>query len=203
MSGSIVMRTGSDQLLYEGSTKHMVEEGKKLGAGVLDQDGTAYIPLKAAMTALGGKAEDDGKGAWNVTCGESTATVDADDGKTKVDGKRASGNGFSTYTDQDKNRFYVSPQVLAAILGKTYTDLGDGVFSFTGVTLDGFDSQKAYLKNMKDKLGDAVDGDIPEADVYIALTFDDGPTGKKDGYPNGLTNYLLDGLKQRGAVATF
>ena len=125
------------------------------------------------------------------------------DGKTKVDGKRASGNGFSTYTDQDKNRFYVSPQVLAAILGKTYTDLGDGVFSFTGVTLDGFDSQKAYLKNMKDKLGDAVDGDIPEADVYIALTFDDGPTGKKDGYPNGLTNYLLDGLKQRGAVATF
>ena len=75
--------------------------------------------------------------------------------------------------------FYVSPQVLAAILGKTYTDLGDGVFSFTGVTLDGFDSQKAYLKNMKDKLGDAVDGDIPEADVYIALTFDDGPTGKR------------------------
>lgn len=54
-------------------------------------------------------------------------------------GKRASGNGFSTYTDQDKNRFYVSPQVLAAILGKTYTDLGDGVFSFTGVTLDGFE----------------------------------------------------------------
>lgn len=51
---------------------------------MLDQDGTAYIPLKAAMTALGGKAEDDGKGAWNVTCGESTATVDADDGRTKV-----------------------------------------------------------------------------------------------------------------------
>ena len=44
---------------------------------------------------------------------------------------------------------------------------------------------------------DANGSDIPEADVYIALTFDDGPTGKKDGYPNGLTNYLLDGLKQR------
>ena len=203
MSGSVVMRVGSDQLLYEGSTKHMVEEGKKLGAGVLDQDGTAYIPLKAAMTALGGKAEDDGKGAWNVTCGESTAPVDADDGKTKVDGKRASGNGFSSYTDQDLNRFYVSPLVLAAILGKTYTDLGARLINNKKKTLDGFDSQKAYLKNMKDKLGDAVDGDIPEADVYIALTFDAGPPGKKDGYPNGLTNYLLDGLKQRGAVASF
>ena len=28
MSGSIVMRTGSDQLLYEGSTKHMVKKAK-------------------------------------------------------------------------------------------------------------------------------------------------------------------------------
>ncbi len=26
--------------------------------------------------------------------------------------------------------------------------------------------------------------------------FDDGPTGKSDGYPNGLTNYLLDGARR-------
>lgn len=32
---------------------------------------------------------------------------------------------------------------------------------------------------------------------------DDGPTGKIENYPNGLTNYLLDGLKERGAKATF
>ena len=37
----------------------------------------------------------------------------------------------------------------------------------------------------------------------LALTFDDGPTGKIENYPNGLTNYLLDGLKERGAKATF
>ena len=153
MSGSVVMRTGSDQLLYEGSTKHMVEEGKSWVQACSIRTARRISRSKAAMTALGGKAEDDGKGAWNVTCGESTATVDADDGKTKVDGKACLRQCFSTYTDQDKNRFYVSPQVLAAILGKTYTDLGDGVFSFTGVTLDGFDSQKAYLKNMKDKAG--------------------------------------------------
>ena len=39
--------------------------------------------------------------------------------------------------------------------------------------------------------------------MYIALTFDDGPTGAVDGYPNGLTATLLDGLKERGAHATF
>ena len=44
---------------------------------------------------------------------------------------------------------------------------------------------------------------VPDADVYIALTFDDGPTGAINGYPNGLTAYLLDGLKERGAHATF
>ena len=202
MNGSVLMRVGSDHLLYEGTNKHMVEDGKKLGVGVLEQDGTVYIPLNAVMNALGGTAKDDGQGTWNVTCGDTTAEIDADNGKTKVNGKRVSGD-FSTYTDTDKNRFYVTPSCIAAILGKTYTDLGDGAFSFTDVALDGFDSQKAYLKAMKDQLSDAIDGDIPEADVYIALTFDDGPTGKKDGYPNGLTNYLLDGLKERGAVATF
>ena len=154
------------------------------------------------MAALGGSAEYDGKGTWNITCGETQATV-SDEGKTKVGGKRASGDGFSTYKDEEKDRFYISPQILAAILGKNFTDLGDGAFCFTSVSLDGYDAQKSKLKAMKDKLADAVGGNIPEADVYIALTFDDGPTGKKDGYPNGLTNYLLDGLKERGAFATF
>lgn len=40
---------------------------------------------------------------------------------------------------------------------------------------------------------------IPEGDKYIALTFDDGPTGNED----GRTERLLDGLKERGAHATF
>ena len=48
---------------------------------------------------------------------------------------------------------------------------------------------------MKDKLGDAVDGDIPEADVYIALTFDDGPSSH--------TERLMEILRERGIHATF
>ena len=52
-------------------------------------------------------------------------------------------------------------------------------------------------------LTQAIGGDIPDADVYVALTFDDGPTGSTTEYPNGMTSYLLDGLKERGAHATF
>lgn len=40
---------------------------------------------------------------------------------------------------------------------------------------------------------------IPEAEHYIALTFDDGPTGGE----GGITERLLDGLKERNARATF
>ena len=40
---------------------------------------------------------------------------------------------------------------------------------------------------------------IPQGDKYIALTFDDGPTGNE----GGCTERLLDGLKERDAHATF
>ena len=40
---------------------------------------------------------------------------------------------------------------------------------------------------------------IPQGDKYIALTFDDGPTGNE----GGCTERLLDGLKERNAHATF
>lgn len=40
---------------------------------------------------------------------------------------------------------------------------------------------------------------MPTGDKYIAITFDDGPTGNKD----GLTERLLDGLLERNVHATF
>ena len=177
---SILMRTDSDKALVSGETRTMASDGEKLGEGVMEQNGTKYVPLKAAMTALGGTAEFDGKKTWTVK-----------------------GDDFTVWLDEEKDRFYISAPALAQIIGRNYTDLGDGAFAFTTLSLDGLDSQKTYLDSLRSGLSDAVDGDIPEADVYIALTFDDGPTGKSDSYPNGLTNYLLDGLKERGAKATF
>lgn len=40
---------------------------------------------------------------------------------------------------------------------------------------------------------------LPQGDKYMAITFDDGPTGNE----SGRTERLLDGLKQRDAHATF
>ena len=199
---SILMRTDSDKALVAGETRTMASDGEKLGEGVMEQNGTKYVPLKAAMTALGGTAEFDGKKTWTVKYNDTETTVTTN-GKFKIDGNRVKGDDFTVWLDKEKDRFYVSAPALAQIIGRNYTDLGDGAFAFTTLSLDGLDSQKTYLDSLRSSLSDAVDGDIPEADVYIALTFDDGPTGKIENYPNGLTNYLLDGLKERGAKATF
>ena len=199
---SILMRTDSDKALVAGETRTMVSDGEKLGEGVMEQNGTKYVPLKAAMTALGGTAEFDGKKTWTVKYNDTETTVTTN-GKFKIDGNRVKDDDFTVWLDEEKDRFYVSAPALAQIIGRNYTDLGDGAFAFTTLSLDGLDSQKTYLDSLRSSLSDAVDGDIPEADVYIALTFDDGPTGKIENYPNGLTNYLLDGLKERGAKATF
>ena len=199
---SILMRTDSDKALVAGETRTMASDGEKLGEGVMEQNGTKYVPLEAAMTALGGTAEFDGKKTWTVKYNDTETTVTTN-GKFKIDGNRVKDDDFTVWLDEEKDRFYVSAPALAQIIGRNYTDLGDGAFAFTTLSLDGLDSQKTYLDSLRSSLSDAVDGDIPEADVYIALTFDDGPTGKIENYPNGLTNYLLDGLKERGAKATF
>ena len=199
---SILMRTDSDKALVAGETRTMASDGEKLGEGVMEQNGAKYVPLKAAMTALGGTAEFDGKKTWTVKYNDTETTVTTN-GKFKIDGNRVKGDDFTVWLDEEKDRFYVSAPALAQIIGRNYTDLGDGAFAFTTLSLDGLDSQKTYLDSLRSSLSDAVDGDISEADVYIALTFDDGPTGKIENYPNGLTNYLLDGLKERGAKATF
>ena len=199
---SILMRTDSDKALVAGETRTMASDGEKLGEGVMEQNGTKYVPLKAAMTALGGTAEFDGNKVWTVNYNDTESTVSTK-GRFKIGGSRVKGDDITVWLDTDKDRFYVSAPAFAKIIGRYYTDLGDGTFAFTTLSLDGLDSQKNYLDSLRSGLSDAVDGDIPEADVYIALTFDDGPTGKMDSYPDGLTNYLLDGLKERGAKATF
>ncbi|WP_346704224.1 polysaccharide deacetylase family protein [uncultured Agathobaculum sp.] len=199
---SVLMRTDSDKLQYQGETRQMKEEGEHRGAPVKERDGLQYVPLSAAVTTLGGTASFDGSHEWTVDYNGIQSKIQ-DNGKAKVNGDRVKGNNISAFTDEDSGRFYVSAPLFAAVLGKTYTGLEDGAFVFAGTSLDGFDSQKAYLSAQTNGLTQAVSADIPDADVYIALTFDDGPTGAIDGYPNGLTAYLLDGLKERGAHATF
>ena len=202
VSGSVLMRTDSDKLQYQGEVRQMTEQGEHRGIPVVERDGVQYVPLSAAITTLGGTASFDGGREWTVEFQGVQATVRTN-GKAEVDGKRVRGDNFEAFTEDDTGRFYVSAPLFAELIGKAYTGLEDGAFVLAVTSLDGFDSQKAYLSAQTNGLTQAVSANIPDADVYIALTFDDGPTGAIDGYPNGLTAHLLDGLKERGAHATF
>ena len=201
-SSSVLMRTDSDKLLYNGQVHQMKTEQERRSVSVVDRDGLQYVPLEEGAAALGATATFDGKDEWTVDYNGVQSTV-RNDGKTRVDGERVKGGDIRAFQDEESGRFYVSAQLFAALLGKSYTGLEDGAFALTDMALDGFDSQKAYLSGKCSGLTQAVGANVPEADVYIALTFDDGPTGALDGYPSGLTAYLLDGLKERGAHATF
>lgn len=200
---SVIMRVGSDKLLKDGQAVQLVPTGKTLGAGVVEQDGLRYIPLEGAVKALGGSAEFDGKSEWKVSC-EGIDSEVSDSGKAKVGGERVKGGNIKAYTD-DNGSFYVSAPLFAALIGREYTALAseEGAFAFTKGSLDGFDDRKAELLKMTGGLTDAIGGNIPEADVYVALTFDDGPTGRSDTYPEGYTATLLDELKKRNVHATF
>lgn len=202
LTGSVLMRTDSDKLVADGQNKEITEETGKRGSAAIEQDGTRYVPLKAAIASLGGTASFNGKDEYTVEINGISSTVRTD-GKTEVNGDRVKGDGIKVYQDEESGKFYVSAELFAALIGKSYTDLGEGTYAFTNMPLDGYDSQKAYLNTMTSGLTQAVGQDIPDADVYIALTFDDGPTGAKDGYPDGMTATLLDGLKERGVHATF
>lgn len=199
---SVLLRKDSDKLLYGGEARVMKGANDKRGAPAVERDGLLYVPLEGAMSALGATATFNGKDEWSVEYNGVKSTV-RDDGKTHVGGDRVKGGNIRAFKDEEDGRFYVSTPLFAALLGKTCTNLDDGAAALADTSLDGFDSQKAYLSAQTTGLTEAVGTDIPEADVYIALTFDDGPTGAVDGYPNGLTATLLDGLKERGAHATF
>lgn len=201
-AGSVLLRKDSDKLLYGGEVHVMKGANDKRGAPAVERDGLLYVPLEGAMSALGATATFNGKDEWSVEYNGVQSTV-RDDGKTHVGGDRIKGGDIRAFKDEESGRFYVSTPLFAALLGKTCTNLDDGAAALADMSLDGFDSQKAYLSAQTTGLTEAVGTDIPEADVYIALTFDDGPTGALDGYPNGLTATLLDGLKERGAHATF
>ena len=65
----------------------------------------------------------------------------------------------------------------------------------TGVVFTGFSGYSSVMESVKDLVSSLPDK-RSDASAYIALTFDDGPSG-------ALTERLLDGLLERGAHATF
>ena len=190
LADGLVTRAGSGTLLLRGEQVELTD-ADGLYRGALAEGGTVYLPVDAAMRGVGGTCRlSDGGATVTNADGEEFALSEGKAGNEASD-------TFKLYTDED-GVLYASAEAMAHVLGLHAAILDGDAVALTLQDLTGFDDQLAYLAAEGAALPDTKPN-IPEAKAYIALTFDDGPTGGKD----GLTVQLLDGLKERGAHATF
>lgn len=192
LESSLVFRTDSDCVVKNGENADLVDGDGNYYAPMIAND-KYYLPAKAVAVALDGQAADEKKGV-TLTIGERTIEL-TDDGSAQVDGKNAKPDSQDVLVQDDV--LYVSSSLLAEMLD--YHEAGEAEICMIGSkSFANADSQVAYLTSLGQALPDKRPP-IPKADAYVALTFDDGPTGGS----SGLTVRLLDGLKERNAHATF
>lgn len=143
------------------------------GESAVMQDGSLYFPAESLSEI-------------------SNGSLTYEDGALLQDGRRLD---IAVETIDDAPYCKVSD--LAGALGKQYCEPAEGMAALTGLALEGHQMQMDAIASEASGLPSL--GNIPKADAYIALTFDDGPTGGSD----GLTVRLLDALKEHNAHATF
>lgn len=161
------------------------------------RDGSSSVVLNGDTVQLESndkvKKEEDGLYFPAESLSEiSSGSLKYADGAVTKDGSRLD---LAVKTIDDTP--YVKMSDLASALGKNYCEPADGMAVLTGYVLDGHKMQMDAIAAQASGLPSL--GNIPKADAYIALTFDDGPTGGS----SGLTVKLLDALKEHNAHATF
>lgn len=191
LAKGFVSRVGSGTAVVDASRVELKSADDKKFQSVIEQAGTIYLPVEGTAKVLGGSAAVSG----------DTVAVTLPNGQqiTLKNGKVGdrSAESYTLYTDEN-GVVYASTPAMAEAFGLQASTPAQGVVALTAVKVDGFAAQMSYLAALGTGLPDKRP-DIPNAKGYIALTFDDGPTGGK----TGRTVQLLNGLKERGAHATF
>lgn len=203
LAGGLVFRSGTYKAIARGSQIDFS------GMTTFDEDDSVYFPLEECVSAMGGTVETNGDEV-TIRLDEREAQLNTAKNTARVDRDPTASENFAFHEQEDK--IYVSDDLLAALLGLNKTVLGDGVIAFTTAVLSGYPDQEERIAALGESLmtgivppSDAVGSsnvnlqNIPEAKYYVALTFDDGPTGQSE----GLTARLLNALAERNAHATF
>ena len=157
------------------------------------------VELEAAVLASGEVAEGAPAGLWLPVSAApqlTGETVSYNESKQRLEGVNTKVD-VTVYAVDDVP--YCQVALLAEAAGANMSLIGQ----YTVGVLTPYDWQNdaaiaERLVASADELPDVLPP-IPEAEHYIALTFDDGPTGGE----GGITMRLLDGLKERNAHATF
>lgn len=202
MSESVLFSVNTAKVVKDGVlTTLKTSDGKN--AAVTTQDEQAMLSFEALVSLFGGTSTYDEKKGWSATVGENEIQV-TKKGQLKRNGKKVSSSGVTVSLSETDNTVMISPEAAAEIASYYYTSLEDGLFALTAQPLAAFPMQLEFVQASAQQLKTSQSlASIPAADNYIALTFDDGPTGATEDYSEGLTVHLLDELKARDVYATF
>ena len=180
VKSSLIFRAGSDKVIKNGEEVTLEDsDGLTTYTPIVDGD-NYYLPVNGLAAAFGGtSSEKDGKTTISIGDKSIEITENSDNVIVKED------------------IMYISAKTIAEKMDYTTAGTGD-IFMMGELSYGNADSQVSALTAMGEQLPDQAPP-IPKADAYVALTFDDGPTGGSE----GLTARLLNGLKERNAHATF
>lgn len=188
---AVVLRLGSRHVSALGAAKDLCGENGKV-APFRSADGYLMAPIRLLAESFGGTCALDADGATRVVLGGRTAVFPAENGYFTLDGVKMESKNYGGCRRDGES--YCSAAAFAAAFGLyAFYDSGtQGLLlsrynvSARADLLRGIWKSAAALKLQRDE----------SAKGYLALTFDDGPSG-------AITERLLDGLKARGAHATF
>ncbi|MDD3165377.1 MAG: polysaccharide deacetylase family protein [Oscillospiraceae bacterium] len=155
-------------------------------------DGLVMLPLRFLTQALGGSYQMWDDGTAVVTYGGHIAAFPAESGSITVDGVKTEHADFGS-ARKDGEAFCSLAAFTAALDLYGATDSAANGIVISPYSLAKSPALQAAAWSRVQALPRNAAG---VAKGYLALTFDDGPSGK-------YTTALLDGLQQRGAHATF
>ena len=186
---SAAYRVNSMYCLAGGEQAEIRSDGR-ISAPYSTSEGYMMIPLEYALKNSGAAVKNYTKysDSCDFTVGSSDYSVYYGE-HFLMSGKHEYSDKY--YCELRSGTVYVSASLFARITGlsATFTKSPSGVvFS----AYSGFSSMPEHCLEMVSSLPDK----RSTAEAYVALTFDDGPSG-------ALTERLLDGLMERGARATF
>ena len=188
---ALLLRSGSRWVLQDGEQTALCEKGGTL-MPYTSADGVVMLPLQVCAEACGAVYTQNDDGSSTVVRNGRTVVYPAENGYCTINGQRME-HSYLRYDLRD-NTVYCSLYAFSlglAVYG--YTDSATGALVLSPWSLTGHDDLLESGLNKASNLPTAADESVRG---YIALTFDDGPSG-------AYSMRLLDGLKARGAHATF
>lgn len=160
------------------------------------------VELEAAVLASKAVNEAAAAGLWMPVSAVSQLTGDSvtyNENKQRLEGAENIDVEVFAVGEEGAEVLYCEVAKLAAAAGANNSLIA----GYTVGVLTSYDYQNDASINQRLAVSAEVLPEVlpplPEAEHYIALTFDDGPTGGE----GGITERLLDGLKARNARATF